>query len=170
MPNIESRRAAARPRVHLLVGLPGAGKTTYARRLAADVPAVRFTLDEWMLRLYTWSYDEPEYVARLDDVQALIWDMARQVLALGHDVVLDWNQWSRARRSVWRQRAEMAGCAVVLHHLMTPLDTAIRRLEERAAAGTTMAHSLDAAGARHMQRLLEIPNCDEGIQIRCVKP
>lgn len=29
-------------RVHLLCGLPGAGKTTHARRLAAALPAVRF--------------------------------------------------------------------------------------------------------------------------------
>ena len=35
------------PRVHLLAGLNGAGKTTFARQLEADLPAVRFTLDEW---------------------------------------------------------------------------------------------------------------------------
>ncbi|MDN5726533.1 MAG: ATP-binding protein [Propionibacteriales bacterium] len=32
--------------VHLLCGLNGAGKTTHARRLEAELPAVRFTLDE----------------------------------------------------------------------------------------------------------------------------
>ncbi|WP_460532347.1 AAA family ATPase [Flindersiella endophytica] len=43
-------------RVHLLCGLVGAGKTTCARRLAADLPAVRFSPDEWMLRqLLTWA-------------------------------------------------------------------------------------------------------------------
>jgi len=54
------------PRVHLLCGLPGAGKTAYAYSLEAELPAVRFSLDEWMLRLYPWSYDDPRYVARLD--------------------------------------------------------------------------------------------------------
>lgn len=49
----ERRRAASgHPTVHLLCGLPGAGKTTLARRLEAGLPAIRFSLDEWMLRLY----------------------------------------------------------------------------------------------------------------------
>lgn len=37
---------------HVLVGLPASGETTVARRIAADGSAVRFTLDEWMLRLH----------------------------------------------------------------------------------------------------------------------
>jgi predicted kinase len=148
--------------------LPGAGKTTYARRLAADTPAVRFTLDEWMLRLYPWRYDEPEYVAHLDGCKDLIWDVARQVLALGHDVVLDWNQWSRERRAEWRQRAEAVGCPVVLHHLETPVDTAIRRVEERAARAAPRSHLVDAAAVRHLQTILEEPGGDEGMEIRAV--
>ncbi|NJC23977.1 putative kinase [Arthrobacter pigmenti] len=40
------------PRVHLLCGLNGAGKTTYARQLEHELPAVRFSLDEWMLHLF----------------------------------------------------------------------------------------------------------------------
>ena len=40
------------PTVHLLCGLNGAGKTTLARSLEASLPAVRFSLDDWMLRLH----------------------------------------------------------------------------------------------------------------------
>jgi predicted kinase len=32
----------------LIVGLPGAGKTTLARRLEVERAALRFTPDEWM--------------------------------------------------------------------------------------------------------------------------
>lgn len=38
-------------RVHLMLGLAGSGTSTLARRLCEDAGAVRFTLDEWMLRL-----------------------------------------------------------------------------------------------------------------------
>ena len=41
----------AAPAVRLVCGLNGAGKTTLARELEATLPAVRFRLDEWMLRL-----------------------------------------------------------------------------------------------------------------------
>lgn len=39
------------PRLILVCGLPGAGKTTLARRLADEVPAVRLSGDEWMVAL-----------------------------------------------------------------------------------------------------------------------
>ena len=57
---------AAEPTIHLMCGLVAAGKTTLARRLAHDLPAVRLTRDEWMLRLYGGSYDDPSYVERLE--------------------------------------------------------------------------------------------------------
>ncbi len=85
------------PIVHLLCGLNGAGKTTYARRLAEARGAVRFSLDEWLLTLHPGiRYDAPEYGPLAERGKLLIWDVAGQVLALGHDVVLDWNSWSRA--------------------------------------------------------------------------
>lgn len=60
MSDVREPSAPTAVRVHLLCGLPGAGKTTYAARLAAENSAVRFSLDEWMLRLYPWTYDDPE--------------------------------------------------------------------------------------------------------------
>lgn len=154
------------PRVHLLCGLVGAGKTTYARQLAAELPAVRFSLDEWMLRLYPYRYDDPEYVAHLDTCQDLIWDVAGQVLALGHDVVLDWNQWSRDRRSQCRQRAEAAGYGVLLHHLDVPVETAIARAVARG--DRAHSHHLDEAAVRHVATIFQPPAPDEGIAIRTI--
>ena len=68
-----------------------------ARQLEADLPAVRFTLDEWLLRLNDLRYDDPRYPALADSCKSLIWDTACQVMRAGVDVLLDWNQWSRAR-------------------------------------------------------------------------
>ncbi len=47
-----------RPTVHVLVGLPAAGKTTVVRRLVSEYGAVRFSPDEWMLRLYAVRFDD----------------------------------------------------------------------------------------------------------------
>jgi predicted kinase len=38
--------------LYLIVGLPGAGKTTKARQLEAEASALRFTPDEWMHSLF----------------------------------------------------------------------------------------------------------------------
>jgi hypothetical protein len=109
------------PRVHLLAGLKWAGKTTYARRLEADLPAVRFTLDEWMLRLHELRYDDPTYPELAESCKSLIWDTAQQVLRARVDVVLDWNQWSRKRRREWATRATQARFEPVLHYIRVPL-------------------------------------------------
>lgn len=42
----------------LIVGCSGAGKTTYARRLADETGGIRFSIDEWMMALF-WK-DSPQ--------------------------------------------------------------------------------------------------------------
>lgn len=154
------------PTVHLLCGLNGAGKTTHARRLAEERRAVRFSLDEWMLRLHPeLRYDAPGYGELAERGKGLIWEVARQVLALGHDVVLGWNGWNRARRATWRDLAREAGYNAALHYLRVPLDTAIARADARAAANVAGAHRLDADAIRHMAAIFEEPSEDKGLPI-----
>jgi predicted kinase len=148
--------------VILLAGLPGAGKTTIARRVETERSAVRFTLDEWMLRLFDLRFDDPEYAARVGPCQDLVWDTALQVLQGGNDVILDWNQWSRSRRTTWRDRAHAAGFDLLLYFVDVPIDVAIARAEQRTEA---WAHDIDADGVRHLASIFEPPNAAEGIAI-----
>lgn len=154
------------PAVHLLCGLNGSGKTTLARELEQSAPAVRFTLDAWMIRLYPdVGIDSPAYAALAENCKQLIWDTAIGVLSAGTDVVLDWNQWSRARRTEWSSRARDDGYGVVLHHVSAPVETAIDRAESRAVAGVADAHVLTADGIRHLAGIFEKPHADEGIRL-----
>lgn len=104
----------------------------------------------------------------LEGCTDLIWDVAQQILSTGTDVVLDWNQWSRARRKIWRDRALSAGHEPVLHYVRVPLETAITRVEQRARGGVAGAHVLDAEAVRHLASIFEVPTTDEGIEIRTV--
>lgn len=151
--------------VHLLCGLNGSGKTTLARQLAEDLPAVRFTLDEWMLRLYGLRYDDPAYVEHLDPAQDLIWETAQQVLGLGRDVVLDWNQWSRERRAKWRGRAEDFGARVVIHYVDVPVDVAVDRMMKRNDQAAEGTHEINESGVRHLAAIFEPPSAEEGIEV-----
>jgi predicted kinase len=156
------------PQVHLLAGLNGAGKTTYARRLEAELPAVRFTLDEWMLRLHGLPYDDPAYPALAESCKGLIWDTALQVLRAGVDVVLDWNQWSRDRRAEWAAKASAQGFQPVLHYIRVRLATAIAQTAVRNAQDPAHAHTLDAAAVRHLASIFEEPDQAEGFQLRII--
>ncbi len=88
------------------------------------------------------------------------------VLHSGTDVVLDWNQWSRERRAVWRDKARAAGFPAVLHHVRTPLDAAVERVSKRV--GDPWSQRLDEAGVRHLAGIFEPPGPNEGLEIRPV--
>lgn len=144
--------------VHLLAGLNGSGKTTHARYLERALPAVRFTLDEWMLRLNGLSFEDPRYPAVSERCQGLIWDLAAQVLHAGAPVVLDWNLWSRQRRAEAAARAAALGAPCHLHYVDVTLDTAIEQAHRRK---DPHAHQLDVDAVRHLATIWEPPTESE---------
>ena len=113
----------------LLCGLPGSGKTTTARRLAAETGGVRFCPDEWMTALDIDLFDE----AARAKVEALQWELAQELLALNQPVIIEWGVWSRAERDVVRERARELDAAVELVYLDVPIDVLLERLAARNA-------------------------------------
>ena len=113
------------PVLHMICGLPGSGKTTLARRLEAEGDAVRLTPDEWMARIVGDGFDEERRAA----VEAIQWELAQRLLALGVDVILESGFWSRHERDAVRDRADELGASVELHYL----DVSIEELKERLA-------------------------------------
>ena len=96
------------PTLHLLCGFIGAGKTTFAKKLERDIPAVRFSPDEWMVKLYGHNPRAQDFQDYYDRVVNLIWQTTLHLLDLGLDVVLDFGFWSRASRDAARARATAA--------------------------------------------------------------
>jgi predicted kinase len=106
--------------VHLIHGYLGVGKTTLARRLERELPAIRFTHDEWMARLY--GNDPPlemfaDYYKRVYGLIGTLWP---RCVALGNDVVLDFGFWSRAERDRMRAAVAAEGAACVLYDVLCP--------------------------------------------------
>jgi predicted kinase len=119
------------PTVHLIHGFLGAGKTAFARRLEADLPAVRFTHDEWMATLYGDDppmEQFPEYFRRVSDQIGSIWPRCAE---LGLDVVLDLNFWSRKQRDKTRALVTAIGATPRLYRLVCSDDEAWRRIDQR---------------------------------------
>jgi len=119
----------AAPRLILICGLPGAGKTTLARRLAAEAPAVRLCPDEWMTPLGFDLFDE----AARERVEALQWQVAQELLRVGQSVILESGFWARSERDEKRLAARALGVKAELRYLDVSLDELWRRIEARNA-------------------------------------
>lgn len=115
------------PRLILVCGLPGAGKTTLALRLAQEVPAVRLGADEWMARLGIDLHDE----GMRDRLEQLFWQLAQELLQLGMSVILEFGFWARVEREEKRLGARALGVGVELHYLDVPTEELWRRIEQR---------------------------------------
>ena len=106
-------RDRARPWLHLMVGLPGAGKTTLARRIAAEQTILRLTPDEWMAPLF----GDNDAGGRRDILEGrMVW-VAHQVLGSGASVILDFGCWSPEERWAIRAVADCVGAGFGLHYL-----------------------------------------------------
>ncbi|MCE0497909.1 MAG: ATP-binding protein [Methylacidiphilales bacterium] len=145
------------PIIHLICGLPGSGKTTLARRLERDMPALRLTPDEWMARIVGDGHDEVKRAA----VEAVQWEIAAQALSLGIDVILENGFWSRSERDDFRARAAALGAATKLHYLDVPLDELKKRIALRNAALPPDTFHVEVAQIDLWASLFEPPTPDE---------
>jgi predicted kinase len=119
------------PTIHLIYGFLGAGKTTFAKSLEQETGSVRFSPDEWMVRLHGTNPPADRFPEQEERVAELIWDMAALFLKRGHDVIMDMGFWNRAHRDYAREFARENKAEVKLYALTCREDTMRRRVLER---------------------------------------
>ncbi|GIF42542.1 hypothetical protein Axi01nite_68530 [Actinoplanes xinjiangensis] len=120
-------RPGAPGRLFLMVGLPGAGKTTRARQLAVAHRALRFTPDEWMIALF----GDPEAGGRRDVLEGRLITVALQAVRVGTNVVLDFGLWGRDERSALRWLAASVGAPCRVIYLPVAPDVQRARVAHR---------------------------------------
>lgn len=149
--------AMGETRLILTCGLPGAGKTELAIRLASQRRAVRLTKDEWLWALGSTPWDRPTG----EKIERELWRLAQEILALGLSVVLDFGLWARTERDEMRTVARGLGVGVELHYLEVPAEELRRRIKVRNQAPPWDKEPIGRADLNEWLSIFEPPDTSE---------
>ena len=117
----------------MMLGVPGAGKSYFARNLAEQLDMTRVTADEVRTRLYG-SIEAAHTPERKLDVFRIVNQEMEQSLRSGESVVRDNQNNHRRDRDMCRKLAQEVGAHAIIVWVQTPQALAIQRCGERSAA------------------------------------
>lgn len=118
-------------KIYMIFGFVGSGKTTFARRLEEQLPAFRFSPDEWMVALYGTNPPADKFGEYHRKIELFIESQYKRLLELGVDIILDCGFWKRADRNYVRQFAASKGIETVLYWLECPEEEMLKRVLAR---------------------------------------
>ena len=123
------------PKVHLIEGPVGAGKSTFAKSLALRTNGIHIALDEWFVKLY--SPDRPSadfidsHIERKQRLLELIWSHSLSILASGTDAILELGLIQRQGRIAFCQKAMREGAELKVYVLDAPKQVRLERVKRR---------------------------------------
>jgi predicted kinase len=149
------------PRAHLIVGFIGSGKTTFARRLEKETGAIRFTKDEWMVRLFGNDPPRVKFAEYDHRMTHLARDMALTCLKAGASVIIDEGFWERATRDEIKQRVRMVGATPILYYLEVPREIMKARTLRRSEHPPADSFTIDEESFDHYWGFFQPPDKEE---------
>jgi predicted kinase len=137
-----------KPTVYLLTGLPGAGKTTYAKALQRQ-GVVRLSVDELVIARHGRlgkDYPEEEHLALLSPITDEVQQQLVELVQQGRSVVLDHGLGNKAERDAYKRLVTNHGGRWRLVHFPVERTELLRRLairDNEAESGLISPETLD---------------------------
>ena len=161
--------------IYLIVGLPGAGKTTCAKELEVRESALRLTPDDGQMAIF--GGDSPtrwrsaERAERRDLIEGKLVEVGMRAGQLGVNVVLDFGLWGKDERSALRWIADSLGVRAQVIYLPVAYEEQRRRITGRYGTKPGQFEMSDAE-LTQWQLQFEAPDQEEmrGGQIPLVAP
>ncbi len=119
----------------LIIGNTGAGKSTFAKKLAKEKNAHIFNVDEWMRTLFLMDMpDPPEYLWALERTQRIERQMlleAAQLLKNNINVIFDIGFFAKEQRDRVKGELARGGFSYDCYYLDIDKETRWQRVQER---------------------------------------
>lgn len=152
--------------LHLVCGKMASGKSTFAKRHAAELKLIYLSEDELLANLYPGEIaDLPAYVDKSGKLKAALKEVIVQLLQSGFSVVLDFPANTVKQRQWLVNLANESGASHVLHFIDQSDDVCKLQLEKRVAenperAATDTPEMFDA-----ITQFFVAPMADENINV-----
>ncbi len=122
-------------KIHLILGPQGAGKSTYAKKLAAEIKGLHLSIDEWMLNLYI--KDMPNSInlswikERVERCETQIWNLVRQMSKSDCEIILDLGFTKVEKREKFKRLAKEINMPLQFYFLNAPHTIRKERVMQR---------------------------------------
>ncbi len=148
------------PRIYLISGRTGSGKTTISKALAKEKNAYRISHDEWLRIVYGPESTAGDFQSQCERVNHLIWKQVESLTALGVDIILEgWG--SRKRRDEARSRLNELGIDYEFIYVECPREERWSRIQKRNASIGLEGFPLSEADFARMEAIDEEFEADE---------
>lgn len=148
--------------VYLIAGFIGSGKTTFSKKLESETGALRFTKDEWMIKVFG-NNPKADNFAKFDDLLAnLATDIALKCAARGVDVIIDDGFWFKKQRDDIIKRINSIEANIKGYYLRCPKDILEKRVWERSKQISDNSFVIDREMFNKYYESFQEPSPDEG--------
>ncbi len=155
--------------VHIMCGLPGSGKSDYAKKLEKEKAAVLFSLDEWMTALLGKDQLNEDFERFVLPCQDLIWQASLPLLDRNVDVIYDFAIYSRKGRKLLIDQIKAYGAEAVIYYFNVPHSVCKERLSERNELTGHSDFSVTEERFDELANRLVPPSEDEGVQVTFIE-